>query len=186
MSATKFLCSCGCERQVTRATKRNHLEGRGPSNVVSAAVLDNIYLRGLDTETSLPSVSVPRRKRQRLEPPLQTSGQLFTGGTDPDRVNGDSSSADTGVAAPPRGVQHDGPAWPDIEDEEAGPEWGEVPGVTFAGQFEESAEDEWEMIADTLESLELESGDGGLSASELLTEDFLREAMTLSEFAMSR
>jgi hypothetical protein len=47
-------------------------------------------------------------------------------------------------------------------------------------------DDEWEMIADSLESLELESGDGGLSASELLTEDFIQEAMTLSKSAVSR
>ena len=42
------------------------------------------------------------------------------------------------------------------------------------------------MIADTLELLALESGDGGLSASELLTEEFIREAMTLGKFAVLR
>jgi len=183
MSSTKFLCSCGCGRQVTGATERKHLEGQGPSNVVSAAVLNNIYLRGLDTETSLPSTSIPRRKRRRLEP---SSELLFTGGTDSDGIDGNPSPTDTGVAVPPQGVQHRGPAWPGVEDEEAGPEWGEVPGVPFAGHLEESADDEWEMIADTLESLELESGDGGLSASELLTEDFIREAMTLSKSTVLR
>ena len=61
-----------------------------------------------------------------------------------------------------------------------------MPGVRFTGEFEESVEDEWEMIADTLESLALESGDGGLSASELLTEEFLREVMTLSESVVLR
>src|ERR1700742_3915496 len=103
MSSTKFLCSCGCGRQVTGATERTHLEGRGPSNIVSAAVLDNIYLRGLDTEMSSPSESIPHRKRRRLKPPLQTGGQRatqrpsnvseppFTGGTDSDRVEGNSS-----------------------------------------------------------------------------------------------
>ena len=186
MSSTKSLCSCGCERQVTGATERNHLRGQGPSNVVSAAVLDNIYLWGLDTGTLSPSASFPRRKRRRLEPPLQTSGQPFTRGADSDRVDGNLSPMDTGITVPPQGVRHDGPAWPDIEDEEDGSESGEVPGVRFTGDFEESVEDEWEMIADTLESLALESGDGGLSASELLTEEFLREAMTLSESVVSR
>lgn len=198
MSSAKFLCSCGCERQVTGATERNHLEGRGPSNVISAAVLDNIYLRGLDTETSSPSASIPRRKRRRVEAPLQTSGQsatqrpgdaseqLFTGGTDSDRAGGNSSPTDTGITVPLQDVRHKGPAWPDIEDEENGSEWGEVPGVKFTGDPEESAEDEREMIADTLELLALESGDGGLSASELLTEEFIREAMTLSKFAVLR
>jgi hypothetical protein len=76
---------------------------------------------------------------------------------------------DTDVTVPPLSIRHVGPAWPDIEDEEVGPEWGEVP------------RDEWEMVTDTLELLELESGDGGLSALELLTEDFVRDAMTLSK-----
>ena len=196
MSSSKFLCSCGCERQVTGATERNHLQGRGPSNVVSAAVLDNIYLRGLNTETSSPSASIHRRKRQRLEPPLRTTRQSATqgpgnvseqtGDTDSDRVDRYSSPTDMGVAVPQWGGQHMGPAWPDIEDEEDGSESGEVLGVRFTGDFEQSVEDEWEMVTDTLESLALECGDGGLSASELLTEEFIREAMTLSESTGSR
>ena len=115
--------------------ERNHLKGQGLSNVVSAAVLDNIYLQGLDTETLSPSASFPRRKQQRLEPPLQTSGQLFTRGTDSNRVDGNFSPTDTGVTVLPRSVRHAGPAWPDIEDKEDGSESGEVPRVVMIFTF---------------------------------------------------
>ena len=102
-------------------------------------IRDILWLRELDTETSSPSTTIPCQKQRCLEPPLQTSGQsatqrpgddselLFTGGTDSDRINGNSSPTNAGITVPLQGVQHKGPAWPDIEDEEVGPEWGEVP-----------------------------------------------------------